>query len=279
MIFRTHIPRFPLNEFVETFIYYEGVQHPHKIDRFLPNGDVEILIDFHDAPQYIYDNNTLTEIQACNRVWASGFRTEPITIPSGHDATMMVIAFKKGKAAPFFPFPMNEIANSVVDADLVWGTDFAALRGHLIETRDIDRRFAIVEDFLIGEFQSQLAINPCVAFAVGEMTKNPDHISIARMNNRIGYSQKHFTEMFRRSVGVTPKSYLKIMRFQKAVELIATIHEIDWVQISHDCGFYDQAHFINDFKHFSGFTPTKYAEIQTNYQNYIANYQNYIPVG
>lgn len=269
MIFRAHIPRFPLGQFVEVVIYYEGVQHSHKVDRFLPNGDTEILIDFHDAPQYIYDNESLKEIQACNHVWASGFRTEPITIPSGTDAAMMVIAFKKGMAAPFFPFPMGEIADSVVDADLVWGTDFGLLREQLLATKDIDERFRIVEDFLIREFQSQMAINPCVAYAVGEMTERPDAISIAKMNAKIGYSQKHFTEMFRRQVGVTPKSYLKIMRFQKAVRTVDAADSIDWGQISLECGFYDQSHFINDFKHFAGFTPEQYAKIHTNYQNYI----------
>lgn len=269
MIFRAHIPRFPLDQFIEIIIYYEGVQHAHKVDRFLPNGDTEILIDFQDTPQFIYDNDTLKEIQACNRVWASGFRTEPITIPSGNDAAMMVIAFKKGKAASFFPFPMNEIADSVVDADLVWGTDFGSLRERLLATKDIDQRFRIVEDFLIREFQSQMAINPCVAYAIGKMTERPDAISIARMNAKIGYSQKHFTEMFRRQVGVTPKSYLKIMRFQKAVRTIDASDNIDWGQVSLECGFYDQSHFINDFKHFAGFTPEQYAKIHTNYQNYI----------
>lgn len=269
MIFRAHIPRSPLDQFIEIMICYEGVQHEHKVDRFLPNGDTEILIDFHDAPQFVYDNDTLKEIQACNHVWASGVRTEPITIPSGTDAAMMVIAFKKGKAAPFFPFPMNEISDSVVDADLIWGSDFGDLREKLLGTKDFDRRFVMVEQFLVKKFHRQLDLNPCVAFAVGEMTSNPDQISIARMNDRIGYSQKHFTDMFRRQVGVTPKAYLKIMRFQKAVRTIDAATETDWSRISQECGFYDQAHFINDFKHFSGFTPAKYAEIRLNYQNYI----------
>src|ERR1700741_4832685 len=114
MIFRTHIPRFPLNQFIEVIIYFERVEHPHTLDRFLPNGDTEILIDFHDTPQFIYDNNSLKEIQACHHVWASGLRTEPITIPAGNKSEMMVISFKKGKAASFFPFPMDEIADSVV---------------------------------------------------------------------------------------------------------------------------------------------------------------------
>ncbi len=269
MIFRTHIPRFPLDQFVAIFVYFDDVSMPHNFDRFMPNGDTEILIDFHDAPQFIYDNTSLKEIQACNRVWASGLRTEPITIPAGNKSEMMVLSFKKGMASPFFPFPMNEIADSVVDADLVWSTDFGMLREQLLATKDIDERFRIVEDFLIREFQSQMAINPCVAFAIGEMTERPDEISIARMNAKIGYSQKHFTEMFRRQVGVTPKSYLKIMRFQKAVRTIDSADNINWGQVSLECGFYDQSHFINDFKHFAGFTPEQYAKIQTNYQNYI----------
>ena len=117
MVHQPYFPSFPLNQFVELFIYFDGIQNAHTVDRFLPNGDVEILIDFHDEPQFIYDNNSLAEIQACHRVWTSGVRTEPITIPSGTNAAMMVVAFKKGMAAPFFPFPMNEIADSVIDAD------------------------------------------------------------------------------------------------------------------------------------------------------------------
>lgn len=269
MIFRTHIPAFPLNQFIEAFIYFERFEHAHTVDRFLPNGDTEILIDFHDTPQYIYDNNTLKEIQACNQVWTSGLRTEPITIPSGNGAKMMVISFKKGAAGVFFPFPMDEISDCVVDADLVWGSGFSLLRELLLATDDIDIRFQFVEDFLLKNFKGKLDPNPCVSFAVREMIDRPDGLSIARMNEKIGYSQKHFTQMFRKQVGVTPKSFLKIMRFQKAVRAIDAASDIDWGDVAVASGFYDQAHFIHDFKHFSGFTPERYAQIHTNYQNYI----------
>jgi AraC-like DNA-binding protein len=269
MIFKAHIPSFPLSQFIEAFIYFERARHAHTVDRFLPNGDTEILIDFHDSPQYIYDNETLKEIQACTHVWTSGVRTEPITIPSGNGAAMMVISFKKGMAAPFFPFPMEEIRDSVVDADLVWGREFGMLRERLLEEKDVEQRFLVVEEFLVSRFSSVLKLNPCVAFAVNEMIERPDAISIARMNDKIGYSKKHFAEMFRKQIGVTPKAYLKIMRFQKAVKTIDAAENIDWATVAFDCGFYDQAHFINDFKHFSGFTPVEYSRIHSNYQNYI----------
>lgn len=269
MIFQAHIPVSPLNKFIEAFVYFERFEHAHTVDRFLPNGDTEILIDFNDAPQHIYDNESLKEIKACNRVWTSGVRTEPITIPSGKGATMMVIAFRKGMASPFFPFPMDEIRDSVVDADLVWGGDFALLRERLLETKDVGTRFRVVEEFLLSRFHSKFNINPCVEFAVGEMVHRPDEWNIRRMTDKIGYSQKHFAEMFRRQVGVTPKAYLKIMRFQKAIRTIDSAYDIDWRIVAAECGFYDQAHFINDFRHFSGFTPEQYSKIRSNYQNYI----------
>jgi AraC-like DNA-binding protein len=269
MILQTCVPAFPLNQFVEAFIYFEGLQYAHKLDRFLPNGDTEILISFHDTPQHIHDNHTLREIQACRHVWASGLRTAPITIPSGTGSAMMVIAFKKGQAAPFFPFPMNEIADRVMDADLVWGREFGNLREKLLATKAIHQRFKVVEEFLLCKFRSRLAIDPCVAFAVREMTSHPATISIARMNAHIGYSQKHFTELFRRHVGVTPKAYLKIMRFQRVVQTITAAESIDWTRVALDCGFYDQAHFIHDFKRFAGFTPAQFAQIQTSYQDYL----------
>lgn len=264
-----HFPRTPLGQFVKFLLYYEGIEVAHKVDRFLPNGDTEILIDFHDTPQFIYDNESLKEVQACNRIWASGVRTEPITIPSGNKSAMMVIMFKKGMAAPFFPFPMNEICDSVVDADLIWGVEFAELRERLLAEKGIARRFEMVEDFLLSKFLSRLDLNPCVQYAINEMSTRPDRLSIARMNAKIGYSQKHFTEMFRRQVGITPKAYLKIMRFQKAVKTIDATPAIDWTETAIECGFYDQAHFINDFRHFSGFTPDRYAKIHKHYQNYI----------
>jgi AraC-like DNA-binding protein len=139
----------------------------------------------------------------------------------------------------------------------------------MLATKDIGRRFLMIEKFLLIKFQSNLNPNPCVAYAVAEMTSRPDEISIARMNQKIGYSQKHFIEMFKKQVGLTPKSYSRIMRFQKALQSIDSAVDIDWGQISFDCGFYDQAHFINDFKHFSGFTPDQYGKIHINYQNYI----------
>lgn len=269
MIFQTFIPKPPLNRFVECFIYYEAFNPTHSVERFLPDGNVEIIIDINDAPQFIYDNRTLCEIQTCHRVWASGVRTEPITIPSGKESAMFIISFKKGMAYPFFPFPMNEISDAVVDAELIWGNDLAVLRERILENKDSTEKFCITEDFLLENFLSKLILQPCVEYALNRIITEPNQISLRRIAEKIGYSQKHFIKLFKNQVGIAPKSYLKIMRFQKAVGEIEKSFGIDWATLSQNCGFYDQPHFINDFKAFSGFTPEDYARRKGEFLNYV----------
>ena len=125
-----------------------------------------------------------------------------------------------------------------MDADLLWGRDFAHLREHLLEIRDISLKFAAAERFLLRHFQRKFTLNPAVEYALAEILRRPDQINLGLVSQKIGYSQKHFIAMFRQQVGITPKAYLKIIRFQKAISEIEERREVNWTDISQDCGFY-----------------------------------------
>jgi AraC-like DNA-binding protein len=272
MILRVHTPTFPLNKFVNPIIYYEGFNPGHRMDRFLPDGNAEFIIELTDNPKYIYDNETLAERQACRYAWVSGVRTQPITIPSGRDSRMLVVTFRKGKAHPFYTFPMTELANLVVDADLVFGKNLRELRERLLHAPSIPDMFLKVENFLLQQAGDSLhasAPAKCVEYAVSNIAKLPTVLGFQRLSSQIGYSQKHFIDLFKRQVGVPPKQYLKIMRFQKAVQEIENNRSVQWSRLAMESGFYDQAHFINDFKIFSGFTPNEYIKRKTEALNYI----------
>lgn len=93
---------------------------------------------------------------------------------------MMVISFKKGMAYPFFPVPMNELSDCVLDADLLWGHDFAYLRERLLAITEIKPRFETVEVFLLKNFQAKLISHPYVEFALGEIIRQPDQINLGK---------------------------------------------------------------------------------------------------
>lgn len=269
MFFELHIPSFPLNQFIESFIYYRDYNPEHSIDRFLPDGNVNIVIDLTDYPKYIYDNETLKEIQSCRNVWFSGIRNHFITIPSGKDSEMFVINFHKGKAYPFVQMPLNELTDSVVDGELVLTNEIMELREKILEAPLISNKFLTVENFLQKKFCNKLIVNPFIEFAVNKIIKSPNQMSIEQISNKVGYSQKHLIKLFKDNVGLTPKGFLKIIRFQKAIEEIAATKVPDWTDIAFESGYYDQAHFINDFKTFSGFTPKQYLQKANNQLNYV----------
>ncbi|MBK9098913.1 MAG: helix-turn-helix transcriptional regulator [bacterium] len=272
MVFQIHTPVYPLNLFIENFIYYRDFNPIHSLDRFLPDGNINIVFDLTDYPKYIYDNDTLKEIQACRNVWFSGIRNNYITIPSGKDSEMFIVNLKKGRAFPFVQMPLNELTDSVVDAELVLTNEILNLRENILAANDISQKFAIVEKHLMKLYKSKLDVIPVIDFAVNRILNSPDQKTIKNICDNIGYSQKHFIKIFKEKVGLTPKSFLKVIRFQKAVLEIESRKNINWQDIAFESGYYDQAHFIHDFKNFSGFTPNDYL-LNKNDQ------LNYVPIG
>ncbi len=270
MVFQLHIPSYPLNQFVESFIYYRDYNPVHSVDRFLPDGNVNIVFDLTDYPKYIYDNETLKEIQTCRNVWFSGMRNKYITIPSGKDSEMFIINFHKGRSYPFVQMPLYELTDSVVDAELVLTNEIMDMREMILSSSLIAQKFYVAEDYLTKKFRDKLIVNPFIEFAVNKIIGSPNQMSIEDISNKVGYSQKHLIKLFKDNVGLTPKGFLKIIRFQKAIEEIAAAKEINWAGIAYESGYYDQAHFINDFKVFSGFTPQEYLSKQYEHLNYIA---------
>lgn len=272
MIFQVYKPSFPLNGFIDNLVYFEGFTPAHSLDRFLPDGNTELIIDLTEIPQHIHDNHTLEVVQACSNAWVSGVRTRPITIPSGKGGRMVIVAFKKGAAHPFYPFPMIELTNSVVMADLAFGKSILDLRESLLYAKSIPEMFHLVEVFLLHKAGDKLYENTsinCIKYVITNIIKQPTISNFHNLSDQIGYSQKHFIDLFKGQVGIPPKQYLKIMRFQKAIYKIEANRSIHWSGIAAESGFYDQAHFINDFRDFSGFTPNEYIKKKAGSLNYV----------
>ena len=89
------------------------------------------------------------------------------------------------------------------------------------------------------------------------------------MVEQVGFSQRRFIQLFSDEVGLTPKLFCRVNRFQRVVRRLATMNEVDWAQVALDCGYYDQAHFIHDFQAFAGITPSAYLQDRTEHLNHV----------
>ena len=83
-------------------------------------------------------------------------------------------------------------------------------------------------------------------------------LSISSLAAQIGWSQKHLIAQFREQIGLPPKTVARILRFRSAVRRVESADQVRWAEIAHDCGYYDQAHFIREFRGFAGSTPNEF---------------------
>jgi AraC-like DNA-binding protein len=129
--------------------------------------------------------------------------------------------------------------------------------------------FRTAEQFLLRQFVRPLALHTAVNSARKGFSIHFD-VSMASVANNIGLSQRRFIELFRRQIGLTPKAFCRVQRFQRVLNRVHRARDIDWIQVALNCGYYDQAHFIHDFRELSGMTPTQYVTRVTEHQNHVS---------
>lgn len=250
-----HIPRPPLSDYVALVWLSEAYVQPHPQERLLPTGSMTLVI-FLDG-----DNRMGSGI--------SGAHSEFSLLDTSKPFTMIGVAFKPGGGFPFVGLPAGELHNLGVPLDAVWGRDADALRDRLLDAKTPAARFGIVERALVKKAAGRMEGHPAVRYALRQFDTSAPARSVADVTAQIGLSSRRFIELFRNEVGLTPKLFCRIRRFQQVLDDIDQATEVEWTRVALQCGYFDQAHFIHDFRAFSGVNPSTYLRYRTH-RNHVA---------
>jgi len=250
------VPRGPLSDFVELFWLFDPYAVPHAKEQLLPGATTELVIDLRPAAR------------ASAAALVAGPRSEHFVLDTSEAASLLGAHFKPGGGFPFFSVPAGELHNLEVSLDVLWGSKAAELRERVLAAPTPDAKFDLLERALL-DAASTLARHRAVAFALRELSAVPQARSISEVTDAIGMSQRCFIERFRHEVGMTPKLFSRVQRFQQVVKTVHPLHEVDWADVAAACGYFDQPHFIHDFREFSGFTPAAYLALKDQHQNHV----------
>ncbi|MFZ1161579.1 helix-turn-helix domain-containing protein [Mycobacterium sp.] len=226
--------------------------------RALPRGAVTLIIDVGQRQQvdfYAADGRTKLRVPPA---FITGSHTASYVSEMAADEPAMAVHFRPGGAFPFFGIPLSDLENAHVGIDQVWGRAGIELHEQLIDAPTAAARFSILENFLLSRPWSSARRHPGVAAAIAAIEHNPS-IRIADIRDLVGLSTKRLIALFRAEVGLSPKAYARIRRFQSALRLLGT-GSAAGARIAADVGYFDQAHFVREFRSFTGMTPTQYAQ-------------------
>jgi AraC-like DNA-binding protein len=269
MDYRQRVPRPPLDSFVESIWVYRSAPRPHALERVLPTGAAQLIVNLKEDQTRLYDPKVPTVCVATVGTILAGVRSRYQVLDTSEQEYVAGVAFRPGGTVPFMRVPAHELSEVDVPLDALWGgRRTAALRDRLFEADSADAQLDVLEDVL-REMWSPPGLHPAVAFALTAFDRVPLTSNIGAVSASIGMSAKRFIERFKTEVGLTPKRYCRLRRFQRTVSRAHRGRDVDWAGVALDCGYFDQAHFIHDFRSFAGLTPTSYRAARTEFQNHV----------
>jgi AraC-like DNA-binding protein len=275
MRYTTRHPGPRLAPFVQSLWLYEGEPRSHALERILPTGTAQLIVNLAEDETRVYDARRIECCEPaarCERMAGTvlcGAHSRYCVIDTAEQQVVIGASFRPGGAFPFFGMPAGHLANTHVPLDALWGRRRAArLRERVLGAPTAEAKLAALEDELCA-LSPPRGLHPAVAFALTAFGRAPGTTTVAGVTDAIGLSPKRFIERFKAEVGLTPKMYCRVRRFQRALAAARAGRGVDWSTVALGCGYFDQAHFIHDFRAFSGMTPTGYRVSRTEYQNHV----------
>jgi methylphosphotriester-DNA--protein-cysteine methyltransferase len=160
--------------------------------------------------------------------------------------------------------PMARPHNLQVPLTAFWPSETAELRERILEAQTNNERFHVLECFLMQRLRASRPCSPAVRYAIQQFQYAGAACSVGGVRAQIGVSAQQFIAMFRSEVGLPPKVFARLARFRRVLRRIDTTAEIDWADIAVATGYFDQPHFIRDFRDFAGVNPSAYLRHRTS---------------
>ena len=263
------LPRPPLDAFVASIWLFRDGPRPHALERVLPTGAAQLIVNLKEDHTRRYDPDSPHRCIDTTGTILVGVQSRHQIIDTSEQEYVAGVVFRPGGTAAFVRAPAYDTRNACTDLESLWGRQRADdLREQLLERSDPDAQLDAIEATLT-ELLRPATLHPAIGFALTTFNRSPLVANIGAVTDAVGMSAKRFIERFKAQVGVSPKRYCRIRRFQQAVARAYRGRRVDWAQVALDCGYYDQPHLIHEFRAFSGLTPTAYQSSRTAFQNHV----------
>lgn len=236
--------------------------------RELPSGEVILIVGFGPRLETTYPDLDPDRV-ATHRSFVAGLHdTHCLVASPGTQAGIQVNLTPLG-AHLLCGLPMHELTNRVVELDDLLGREGDLLVEQLYEASDWKARFRLLDAALERRLDAACPGTPDVAWAWRRLVESAGRLPVGELCAELGCSRKHLLRRFKEQIGIPPKAFARVLRFERAVHLLGHFdgaswawevdrgagREMSWGEIALECGYFDQAHMNRDFRQFAGASP------------------------
>lgn len=226
-----------------------------KKNTIVPDGCIKMIFHYGDLYKHHSPNG---EIIRLPRSFVIGQLTQPYIVePEGETATFFV-CFHPNGFLPFAKMPIKSMENKAVPFEELFGQDGQKIAETLLAAESTDERIRVIEAFLLNKLASESAIDHIVESTVTTILTANGQLSIDVLSQQNQTSRRQLSRKFSSNIGLSPKQLSKIIRLQTALKMLLTEDISSLTNLAYANEYYDQAHFIREFKEFTGLTPKEF---------------------
>jgi AraC-like DNA-binding protein len=244
-----------LKDYVQCYFVCETDTAVFTRDKVYATGSIEIMFNLgSDGPQQIKNGDRVTQPDI--QLW--GQTIHPLSFTSFGSHAMLGIRFFTHTAACFFNERVEEFNDQVMDFKDIGGREVVTLHLKLREAVSLRQRIELIEEFLLRRLsvsEKKFSKLKLVNSIMTDLSQDGFLENINTVASRYGISSRYLQILFLNYSGLSPNLFTKIARFQKSLSLVAG-RELSLTTIAYECGYFDQSHFIKDFKFFTGSAPS-----------------------
>ena len=256
MLYQVFDPPANLAPYVRFFWMLEAEVEPGEefVHRSMADGCVEMVFHYRAAFDEITQEN-LIEASPLASIQAQSTRFRRfVTRKSFGIFGTYLYPF----AIPrLFGFPASDFTNISPDLASVFGIEGAILDEQICTAESNESRIKVISEFLTRKLNSTSRELPAIYRSIHTVHASNGKLAVDSLAAEHNISRRQFERRFKDLAGLSPKLYSRVVRFQAATQFKLTGTR-DLTEIAYACGYYDQSHFINDFREFSGYTPKEY---------------------
>jgi len=256
MDYKTYEPSKELSTFIKCYWTLDAPKElKSEKQRIVSDGCMEMIFHYGDKfKQYAEDGSSIVQ----PKCFVFGQITLPLDIEPTGKTGIFSVRFHPGGFMPFSNVPVSSLENRAVSLTELFADEGSELENSVLNASTIEARINLVESFLLRNLAKPESIDRIVKSCIELIIQLNGQLSVGELSERLNVNRRHLERKFLRVIGLSPKQLLKIIRLQSTLKFLADKNFENLTSIAHEASYYDQAHFIKDFKEFTGLSPKKF---------------------
>ncbi len=225
------------------------------INTIVPDGTMKLIFHYGDLYWHHPENEDKFLQPRCFLI---GQLTRPYVVEPDGDTGTFVVRFHPNGFTPFTTFPIKEMENKPIALSTLYGEEGEALAQQIINADSTKQRIYIIEDFLFNRLTDTKTIDHIIKSTVDTIIKAKGQISVTELSQKKHIHRRQLVRKFSKTIGLSPKQLSKTIRLQSALKTLLNQEKSRLTDLAYDNEYYDQSHFIKDFKEFTGLSPKEF---------------------